>query len=90
MSSKPPGIEEFKTALRTALGDAQRNNLSSVEVEAGKLHRQLGGYPSQRHNMPGCCNAMRAEMKTGDVIVSSPPSGFGASLTIRYALPRPR
>jgi hypothetical protein len=38
--------------------------------------------------MPSCCEAMYAEKRTGDVIIARPPEGMGASLTIRYQLPR--
>jgi hypothetical protein len=40
--------------------------------------------------MPNCCQVMRAEVApdAGDVILRQPSSGFGASLTIRYTLPR--
>jgi hypothetical protein len=38
--------------------------------------------------MPSCCEAMYAEKRTGDVIIARPPEGMGASLTIRYKLPR--
>jgi len=39
--------------------------------------------------MPVCCNVMLSEMSNEDVIVSKPPKGQGASLVIRYKLPRP-
>lgn len=35
-----------------------------------------------------CCDAMRATMAAGDQIVTQPAGGRGASLTVRYGLPR--
>ena len=36
-----------------------------------------------------CCNVMYAEMVEGiDEVLSAPPSGQGASVTIEYRLPR--
>ena len=31
---------------------------------------------------------MRSAMRAGDVVIAEPPKGTGASLTIRYRLPR--
>ena len=63
---------------------------SSIEVNSGALHRRVGGYPGN-HRMPICCSVMRTVMKPGDEIIASPLKGDdadGASLTIRYVLPR--
>ncbi len=38
--------------------------------------------------MPICCHVMRKNMQRGDEVLWEPPSGVGASLTIRYLLPR--
>jgi 5-methylcytosine-specific restriction protein A len=38
--------------------------------------------------MRQCCEVMRGEMRATDEVVDEPPSGQGASLTIRYRLPR--
>lgn len=78
---------DFRTTLRQLLDEASRLGFVAVEINAGRLHRLVGGYPSTNHRMPGCCNVMRGEMKEGDVVVAEPPSGRGASLTIRYRLP---
>lgn len=78
----------FKQALRDMLSSAQTAGAKSLRVQAGNLHRAVGGYPGPRHRMPICCAVMRAEMLPQDSIVSEPPSGAGASLVIEYALPR--
>lgn len=38
--------------------------------------------------MPSCCQAMYHEQRADDEIISRPPKGKGATLTIRYRLPR--
>jgi len=79
----------FQEALAARLRHAERSDGSFVEIEAGELHRDVGGYPGPDHRMPVCCLVMTREMRTGDRVVSSPPKGKRASLTIRYRLPRP-
>jgi hypothetical protein len=83
-----PTAEKFRMALQAWLAEAERRSRTSVEINSGKLHRVVGGYPGQNHRMPVCCAVMEAEMREGDTIVSAPPKGRGASLTIRYELPR--
>ena len=80
--------ESFQTALRETLNVAENLGLVAVDVNSGNLHRRIGGYPRQDHRMPVCCDAMHDEMKAGDEIVSQPEKGKGASLVVRYRLPR--
>ena len=87
--SKPPRAEDFRAILLATLGEAERKGFRAVEVNAGDLHTELGGYPGRDHRMATCSNVMRGAMKEGDHVVSSPDKGRGASLTIRYQLPRP-
>jgi 5-methylcytosine-specific restriction protein A len=87
-----PTAEEFRQALMGYLATAAGDGLPSVEVNAGHLHRVLGGYTGpQNHRLPICCSVMRAGMdeSLGDEITREPSGGMGASLTIRYVLPRP-
>ena len=67
-----------------------KDGKSSVAVKAGDLHKQVGGYPEPKgnHRMPICCEVMRKEMGIRDEIMHSLQKGKGASLTIRYDLPR--
>ena len=84
-----PTAEEFRQRLYQMFQAATQQGQVSLDVEAGKLHRLVGGYPSQGdHKMPVCCHVMRSEMKSGDSILRAPPKGNGASLAIRYTLPR--
>jgi O-acetyl-ADP-ribose deacetylase (regulator of RNase III) len=85
-----PAIEEdFRSALLSLLDEAGRLGFSHVGITAGALHRRVGGYPGAEHRMPSCCAAMRGVMGPSDRIIEQPPSGYGASLLIQFALPRP-
>jgi 5-methylcytosine-specific restriction protein A len=79
----------FQEELRQQIARAIRQNRPHVEVNAGELHRIVGGYPSQHHSMPSCCEAMRDEFNRGNAeVVFQTPSGDGAAFTVRYYLPR--
>lgn len=80
--------EIFQTALRETLKIAANLGFVAVDLNSGNLHRRIGDYPGPDHRMPVCCDAMHDEMKAGDLIVTQPESGKGASLVIRYKLPR--
>lgn len=82
--------DDFRTELRSQLRAAELRGAPWVEINSGDLHRKVGGYPAKAHAMPTCCDVMWEERKADDVVVSTPPKGKGASLTIRYALPRKR
>jgi hypothetical protein len=87
-----PTVEEFKTELYRMMLEAVRAGKNTVDINAGELHRRVGDYPDpNRHRMPVCCDVMNAAFASdaGDKILQQPPSGQGASLTIRYVLPRP-
>ncbi|MBX7134276.1 MAG: hypothetical protein K1X67_16505 [Fimbriimonadaceae bacterium] len=83
-----PTTDDFRRALHQEFQAAQEKGMKSIRIISGDFHRQVGGYPGTNHRMPLCCNAMHGEVNAGDVIVSSPPSGKGATLTIEYMLPR--
>jgi 5-methylcytosine-specific restriction protein A len=78
----------FRDDLERRLAAAERAGRSTVEVTSGDLHREVGGYPGRGHRMPICCDVMRARQGPGDAILLEPPKGRGATLTIRYSLPR--
>ncbi len=83
-----PTIEDFRYLLRKGLRDVELGGQSAAEINSGELHREVGGYPGTNHRMRTCCEAITTEMKTGDRIIQSPPKGHGASLTVRFVLPR--
>jgi 5-methylcytosine-specific restriction protein A len=83
----------FRTEMSAQINRAEKQGRPHIEVNAGELHRTVGGYPAEAgasHALPVCCHVMHAEYARGAAeIVHSPPSGAGAALTIRYRLPRP-
>ncbi len=80
--------EDFENKLLEKLREAQEKNQSYVDITSGDVHRSVGGYPGKDHRMPVCCDVMRELMKVKDEIIQQPPSGMGATLVIRYHLPR--
>ena len=87
--SKGPTSVQFRNALNDCLSQAARDGQSWVDIGSRDLHVQVGGYPGAGHRMPACCAAMHAARGQGDEVLEIPPSGQGATLIIRYRLPRP-
>ena len=79
---------DFERTLNQIFAQAEKVNKSTIQVNSGKLHRLVGGYLGSNHRMPVCCGVMNRAKGKGDKIISAPPSGLGASLTIEYKLPR--
>jgi len=86
-----PNADDFRNELYRMMLEAMKARRPFAEINAGELHRRVGDYPGKNHRMPVCCEVMRGALApdAGDVILEQPPSGQGASLTIRYVLPRP-
>ena len=84
----PPTAEEFQSELDRIFSSAQQVGKPFIEVTSGDLHRSVGGYPGLNHRIPMCCGVMKRNMKPGDKIVRQPPSGLGATLIVRFTLPR--
>lgn len=80
--------EAFRAELKARLNCGAAAGASFVDVISGDLHRAVGGYPGQNHRMPTCCEVMYAEMEARDQILSAPPNGKGATVSIRYHLLR--
>ena len=82
--------DDFRSELAALFEAASKAGRRTMVVRWDDLHRAVGGYPGTNHRMPLCCNVMYAEMVEGaDEVLSAPPSGQGASVAIRYVLPRP-
>ena len=80
--------EIFRDQLHAECKKAAEQGRSHVDIGSGKLHETVGGYPGTNHRMPTCCTVMYDEMQSRDQVLKKPPKGKGASLTIRYKLPR--
>jgi voltage-gated potassium channel len=83
-----PERETFIAAIEHSITRAQEQGRAHIEINAGELHRTVGGYPAASHRMPLCCAALRSLMDSRDTVVFQPPGSNGASFTVRYALPR--
>ena len=83
-----PTAQDFQDELNNIFLSAQQQGRNYVNVKSGDLHRKLGGYPSQNHRMPVCCDVMKRNMNQEDTILQQPPSGKGATLLIRFKIPR--
>ena len=80
--------EDFTEALQHIFKQESAKGKKSVIIKSGELHRIVGDYPGRDHRMPTCCNVMKKAMNSKDRILSEPPKGLGATLTIKYTLPR--
>lgn len=88
-NGRAPNAADFEEELRERWRQAEKSGAPYVDINAGEIHRMLGGYPSRGQNrMANCCQVMMKLRQAHDLTVSSPPKGKGASLVIRYALPR--
>lgn len=57
---------------------------SFIELTSGDIHRNVGGYPGKNHKMVIGCNVMYKRIAGDDEVISAPPSGKGATATVRY------
>ena len=87
-----PTVKDFRIEIAELIRRATKQGRPEVEINAGELHRSVGGYPpkaGENHSMPSCCDAMRDEFGRGSAeILYETDSGNSASFTIRYHLPR--
>jgi hypothetical protein len=81
-------MDELRSTLRSILLEARNSGQDDAVISAGELHRVVGGYPTPFNRMPMCCKVMYEEQRPGDVTLAKPPKDFGASLAIKYRLPR--
>lgn len=83
--------EECAHVLRRKLKRAETSGLTHVDIRASDLHQEVWGldsYPDPSHRIPVVCSVMDMLRKDGDVYLHRPPKGKGASLEMRYLLPR--
>jgi UDP-N-acetylmuramyl pentapeptide synthase len=76
-------IDHFRQELAALLSRAVRNGRLDVLINSGELCRSIrngGAFAAT------CCDAMEAEMKTGDTLLVERSNGAG--MTVRYLLPR--
>jgi 5-methylcytosine-specific restriction protein A len=88
LKERMPTPKDFQSELDSIFASAQQQGKSFIEIKSGDLHRSVGGYHGHNHRLPSCCRVMKRNMKPGDQILQQPPSGEGATLIIRFKLPR--
>lgn len=90
MKEFKPNREDFEKVLNQIFRYKEiMEEAEYVDINSGKLHRYVGGYPGTNHRMPLCCEIMYQFQKDGDKIIEDgTQKGYGASITIRYKLPR--
>ena len=76
----------FRNEIMKLINKAKEQGLPYVDIISGVVHRNVGGYPSNNHRMPTCCEEMYINMKPGDEVLEAPLKGKGANLKIRYYL----
>lgn len=81
-------IRRFKDELLAQMQRAANQDRPHVEINAGELHRAVfPGAPTDRILM--ACDVMREYLAGGDEVIFESSKSSLASLTVRYALPRP-
>ena len=81
-----PNKQTFKSVIIIKLTTAENYGYPFCQINAGELHNFIGGYPppaNYDHRMANFCSAMKDLMQEGDQIILQPPSGQGASITIK-------
>jgi hypothetical protein len=86
LDAPPTPADAFASTLEKMLAEARGKGSQYLDVNAGALHREVGGYPGPEARMDTCCTAMRGALKPGDLVLKEPKSGNGATLTMRYHL----
>jgi hypothetical protein len=66
--------DHFPQELRAQMSRAAKHGSIDIVINSGELYRSVGGYPGSMHGMLGCCDAMRSEMKPGDILLSNRPA----------------
>jgi hypothetical protein len=79
-------VDYFRHELLAQMNRAAKHGSIDIVINSGELYRSLGGYPGSVHGMPTCCDAMRSEMRPGDILLFE--QAGGPEMTVRYRLPR--
>lgn len=81
-----PTRKEFETEIQHLFLKAVDLGFEEITINAGNLHRRVGGYPGPNHQMPVCCGAMRDASKQGDTELPNGLKKDGASFSVRYQI----
>ena len=80
-----PSFDHFQRELRAQFDRAEKRRAKNIVVNSGELHRAVGGYPGPNERLQTCCEVMKEEVRSGDVINGRsrqrPRSGLDYSLS---------
>jgi len=76
-------VDHYRQELRAQMMRAASEGAVDILVNAGELCRRLRGGITATD---ACCQAMREELKSGDIVLIEASAGVG--MTVRYLLPR--
>jgi len=89
MTDGIPEKADFDKAINDWFRQEEKEENPFVDIRADELHSRIGDYPGPFHRMATCCEVMYEHYQPStDKILQFPPKGKGASMEIRYALPR--
>lgn len=83
-----PTAQEFRGEISKRLAWAEKKGWDYLILNAGQVHRDVGGYPAPNHRMPTLCRVMMQMKTPRDEVLYRPRLGIGAGLEIKYRLPR--
>jgi hypothetical protein len=78
--------DHFRKGLLAQMDRAFHGGHIDVLVNSVEWYQALGGFLGSARGLSACCDAMQAEMKSGDTLL--PERSNGAGMTVRYLLPR--
>ena len=81
-----PNSDDIANEIIRMQNEARAQGQKKIQINAGELHRRLGGYPGWNHRMPLVCHVMDSFLTSRDEIICAPTKGKGASKTNLYYL----
>jgi len=81
-------VDTVKNHIETIKANLKNTGVTHIEINAGELGVVLGFYNrTSDHALRSVIKGMKnASDLKNDTIINGPPSGFGASVTIRYKI----
>jgi 5-methylcytosine-specific restriction protein A len=83
-----PSKADFQRVLDDIFREMDQKHKSEIIVTAREVYRRAGVLSGSDPSVALCCSVMRENMRPGDTVITEPPGGQGATLAIRYKLPR--
>jgi hypothetical protein len=84
-----PNTSDFWQGLTYLMAEARGFKKTDLEITAGELHRQVGGYPEPhgKHAMASASDVLHAAVaRYNGRVLYEPPKGRGARLRVTLPL----